>query len=92
MVFLGSFLAGFISLLAVEPQFPFESLIFEAMSALATVGLSLGITPELSELGKMIVIILMFIGRVGPLTLALAVGTRERRVAMRYPEDRVLVG
>lgn len=92
VIFLATYLVGLIAMLAAEPELPFESLMFETMSALATVGLSMGITPELSVAGKLVLVVLMFVGRVGPLTLALAVGDRRRRVAMRYPEDRVLVG
>ena len=92
VIFLGAYFLGLVALMAAEPALPFDTLVFETMSALATVGLSMGVTPELGSAGKLVVIVLMFIGRVGPLTLALAVGAKERRVAMRYPEDRVLVG
>jgi trk system potassium uptake protein TrkH len=65
---------------------------FEAFSALGTVGLSLGLTPELSSLGRVVVIVLMFVGRLGPLTLAygLVPSSRERQV--RLPQARILVG
>ncbi len=65
---------------------------FEAFSALGTVGLSLGLTPELSPPGRVVVVILMFVGRLGPLTLAygLVPPSRERRV--RLPQARLLVG
>ncbi len=64
---------------------------FEVVSAFGTVGLSTGITPELSFLGKLILVIVMFIGRVGPLTVALAVG---RKIAPRfkYAQENVLIG
>jgi len=68
-------------------------LIFEATSAFGTVGLSTGITPHLTFSGKVIIIILMFFGRVGPLTIALSMG--RKRVATgryRYPTGNVLVG
>lgn len=67
-----------------------ESL-FEVISAFGTVGLSTGITPELSLLGKLILVVVMFIGRVGPLTVALAVG---RKIAPRfkYAQENVLIG
>jgi len=92
VIFLATYLVGLIAMLAAEPDLPFQSLMFETMSALATVGLSMGITADLTVPGKLILVVLMFVGRVGPLTLALAVGDRSGRVAMRYPEDRVLVG
>jgi trk system potassium uptake protein TrkH len=65
---------------------------FEAFSAMGTVGLSLGLTPQLSALGRIVVILLMFIGRLGPLTLAygLMAWSRERQV--RLPQARIMVG
>ena len=65
-------LTGIIALLAVEP-FSFMDLAFEATSAIATVGLSTGITASLSNAGKLIIIALMYLGRIGPLTLMLSV-------------------
>lgn len=74
------FLGGFL-LLLLQTESPFEDVIFEAASALGTVGLSRGLTGELQPLGKCVVIALMFIGRVGPITfgLALAAGAHEFR-------------
>jgi trk system potassium uptake protein TrkH len=72
--------------------FSFLELLFEATSALGTVGLSCGITPKLSATGKLILIGLMFAGRVGPLTLALSVVRRPEPQRVRYPEERVMIG
>ncbi len=77
-------------LLLTENQ-PFEVLLFETISAVATVGLSLGATPALTALGKTIVVALMFIGRIGPLSLALILA-RRRPSQVRYPQARILVG
>jgi trk system potassium uptake protein TrkH len=77
-------------LLCVEPL-PFLPLAFESVSALGTVGLSLGITPQLSGVGKVVLMLLMLVGRVGPLTLVLAVG-RAVAARERYPTERVPVG
>jgi trk system potassium uptake protein TrkH len=69
----------------------FETAAFEAVSALATVGLSIGGTAELDAFGKWLIIVTMFIGRVGPVSLALALGTpRTSRVA--FPEAKLMVG
>ncbi len=76
----------------LESQGQFLELLFEAVSAFGTVGLSTGITPTLSPVSKLILIALMFIGRVGPLTLALAVGRRRMRSKLTYPEGRVVIG
>lgn len=73
-------------------EFSFLSLMFEAMSALATVGLSTGITPELSVGGKAVLIVGMFIGRLGPITVAYALQNRQRRERFRYAESNIRIG
>ena len=70
----------------------FLMVLFEATSAFATVGLSMGLTPELSEIGKMIIIFTMFAGRVGPLTLAFAIAKKRKANHYRYPEGKVMIG
>jgi trk system potassium uptake protein TrkH len=67
-------------------------LAFETFSALGTVGLSMGITAELSVPGKLIIIILMFLGRLGPLTVALALIEGEREKRIKYPAEEVVIG
>jgi trk system potassium uptake protein TrkH len=69
-----------------------DELLFEAVSAFGTVGLSTGITPFLSEAGRLVIILLMFVGRVGPLTLTLTISRRGVRQAVRFPEEEVIVG
>lgn len=73
---------------------PFEPLRlgFEAVSALATVGLSTGITAELSNAGKLILTVAMFLGRIGPLTLALALTTHKISRSVALPEERIGIG
>ena len=71
---------------------PFMPVLFEAVSAFGTVGLSLGITAALSVQGKILVTLLMFIGRLGPLAVTMAVGGRKTRVEIQYAEERVMVG
>ncbi|GAK59805.1 potassium uptake protein, TrkH family [Candidatus Vecturithrix granuli] len=75
-----------------EPRFRLIELLFETVSALGTVGLSTGVTPHLSVAGKIFIIITMFAGRVGPFTLALAIGQRQRTERYRYPEEKVQIG
>jgi trk system potassium uptake protein TrkH len=74
--------------------FNFESIMFEVFSAFGTVGLSSGITPMLSVIGKVIIIITMYGGRIGLLTLMLAVTSRLYREdsKLKFPEDRFMVG
>ena len=70
----------------------FLDLMFEAMSALATVGLTTGITPSLSDPGKLVLCATMFIGRLGPLTAAFALQRRQARATYRFPETSVRIG
>ena len=67
-------------------------LIFEAFSAFGTVGLSMGATHALNPVGKWIIILLMYVGRIGPVTLALAVASRRSRARIKYPEGKIAVG
>lgn len=75
-----------------EDSFSFVSLMFEAMSALATVGLSTGITPALESSSKLILCALMFLGRVGPLTAVYALQRRRRTARLRYASASVRIG
>ncbi|KMK75146.1 TrkH family potassium uptake protein [Alkalihalobacillus pseudalcaliphilus] len=70
----------------------FLEVLFEATSAFSTTGLSMGLTTELSPIGKVIVSITMFVGRLGPLTLAYALATKKKSNKVGYPEDHVLIG
>ena len=70
----------------------FLRILFEVTSAFGTVGLSTGITSTLSTAGKLIIIFTMFAGRVGPLTLALAVALQSERVSYIYPEEKIMIG
>jgi trk system potassium uptake protein TrkH len=78
--------------LTISEGFPFIQILFETVSAFATVGLSTGITDELSQLGRMIIILTMYLGRIGPLTLALILAQREEAAPYRYAEERVKIG
>jgi trk system potassium uptake protein TrkH len=79
-------------LLAVTEGFPFLKVLFETVSAFGTVGLSTGITPELSVLGRILITITMFAGRLGPLTLTLALIARQRPTVYRYPKEVIRIG
>lgn len=74
-----------------ERGFPLRTA-FEVMSAFGTVGLSTGITPFLSLAGKVIITITMFVGRIGPLALALVVAGREVTPSVEYPEEGLMIG
>jgi len=79
-------------ILSISEPFDFLTIMFEVVSAFGTVGLSTGITPHLSALGKILIIFTMFVGRVGTVTLTLAFGQRLKAYKVRYPEGRVMVG
>jgi len=75
---------------ASEPAFIETS--FEVASALGTVGLSTGITPSLSDAGKVVVMLLMLIGRLGPVSVFIALSRAEKPPRLEFPEEDVLVG
>lgn len=84
--------AAVTTLALLEPDIALQPLLFETISALGTVGLSVGITADLGESARLIVIMLMFVGRIGLLTFALALVSRERPTTMRHPVEEVVVG
>jgi trk system potassium uptake protein len=88
---LGAAVIGTFVLLSVSDAGLARSL-FEAFSAFGTVGLSTGITPTLPEVGHLTLIVLMFIGRVGPITLFAALVLRHRQRLYRLPEERPIIG
>lgn len=69
----------------------FLEIVFEVVSAFGTVGLSTGITDAFSDWGRLLLIFLMLLGRVGPLTVALAIGSRDGK-DIKYAEDNILIG
>lgn len=69
-----------------------DVVLFEVLSAFATVGLSTGVTPDLPEAGKYVLAALMFVGRTGTMTVAAALALRDRRRVIRYPEERPIIG
>ena len=70
----------------------FLDLLYESTSAFATVGITTGVTQRLSSIGKVIIMITMYCGRVGPLTLAFAITRRRRKAKYKYPEGKILIG
>ncbi|WP_242922485.1 TrkH family potassium uptake protein [Pontibacter liquoris] len=75
-----------------DAQYDVIKLAMEQVSAFATVGLSTGITAGLSDVGKTVIILSMFIGRVGTITLAVALSTRTKSTSYKYPETHLVVG
>ncbi len=87
-----SMLVGVVLVLLITERKPLMDLLFEATSAFGTVGLTTGVTPQLTTVGKLGIITLMYSGRVGPLTLAMALAQHGPQPAVRHPEERVIVG
>lgn len=79
-------------ILTITEQGAFLNILFETVSAFGTVGLSTGVTPTLSKIGRVLIIFTMFAGRVGPLTFAVAFAERERKGIYHYPTEDVMVG
>ncbi|UFJ39194.1 TrkH family potassium uptake protein [Brevibacillus humidisoli] len=75
-----------------EGKIEFIKILFEAVSASSTVGLSMGLTPELTPYGRMMLILTMFAGRVGPLTIAFALAQRKQKEYFRYPQGKIMIG
>lgn len=70
----------------------FEQIVYEVLSAFGTVGLTMGITPSLAGVSKMTLIIIMFMGRVGPITVMLALSNHHEKANIKYPEGKLLIG
>lgn len=79
-------------LFTLSHQKDFLPVIFEVISALGTNGLSLGLTPSHTSLEQVLLVITMFLGRVGPLTLGFALAYNRKQPLLRYPEGRIMVG
>ncbi|WP_309140530.1 potassium transporter TrkG [Streptomyces sp. PKU-EA00015] len=87
----GLVMAATLALLSVS-RASLDAVLFEVVSAFATVGLSTGITPDLPAVGQLILIGLMFVGRIGPITLVSALALRERTRRYQLPEERPVIG
>ncbi len=82
-----------IVILTVEnDRFTFLQVMFEVFSAFGTVGLTTGITPHLSDISRIVIIVTMFVGRVGPLSLILSMVGRKKLPKVEYPEEKVAIG
>ncbi|WDV47326.1 TrkH family potassium uptake protein [Clostridiaceae bacterium M8S5] len=81
-------------ILTITEAGSFLDIVFETVSAFATVGLSRGLTPELTVIGRLVITVTMFIGRLGPLTMAFAFAKKrnENKGVYRYAEERIIVG
>ena len=78
--------------ISIVERRPLTEMLFETVSAFGTVGLSTGLTRDLTTSSKIVIIITMFFGRIGPLTLGLAIGLRAREPSYTYPVEGVMIG
>lgn len=92
VIFSMTIIAVFVFILSITEKFTFLQLLFETVSAFGTVGLSTGITPELSIPGKVLISLMMFIGRVGPLALILSLAQRQKVTEYSYPQEGIRIG
>ena len=83
---------GVTMLLLITEGADFLRTLFEVTSAFGTVGLSMGLTTELSPWGRLLIIFTMYTGRLGPLTVAFALAERRRKVYVRHPEEKLMIG
>lgn len=79
-------------LILIIENLPLSKIIYEVVSAFCTVGLSLGVTPSLSVISKIIIMLTMFIGRLGPMTFAIALTNNSKVDIEKYPKEDILVG
>ncbi len=88
----GSVALGTLAIAATSPSLAMGDVLFETVSAVGTVGLSTGITPELEPVSRLLMSVLMLLGRLGPVTFGVALVLRRRQLLLRYPEGRPLIG
>ncbi|MEF7442587.1 TrkH family potassium uptake protein [Paenibacillus lautus] len=79
-------------ILSTTEEGDFLEILFETTSAFGTVGLSMGLTPDLTVFGKILISLTMFAGRLGPLTLAYALGPKKGKELYRHPEGKMIIG
>ncbi|MBF0776760.1 MULTISPECIES: TrkH family potassium uptake protein [unclassified Streptococcus] len=93
IVFIMVFLIGLLAISMTDPQKPTIFLIFEVMSALATVGVTANLTPELSQLGQGIIMALMFFGRIGPMSILISLSARRlsKEETIQYAKSSMIV-
>ena len=84
-------ISGILCMCVLEPGLPFEDIMLEITSAFGTVGLSTGITPGLSPLSKLLEVLIMYIGRLGPLTIV-TIWIFKPDTSVSFPEGSISIG
>jgi len=92
-VFLINVVTFILTITEINKGFDYLDMLFETISAFATVGLSRGLTPELSNIGRILLSLVMFVGRLGPLTVAFAFLKQHKNIGnYMYPEGKIIIG
>ncbi|WP_457098990.1 TrkH family potassium uptake protein [Microbacterium sp. P5_E9] len=91
LIAIAAIMSGTIALM-IFTELPFDKVLFEAISAFGTVGLTTGITYDLQPAAEVVLVLLMFLGRLGPLTLGSALALRDREILYTYPKERPAIG
>ncbi len=81
-----------ILILIITERFTLIEIIFEVCSAFGTTGMSMGITSDLTTFGKFVIMVLMFIGRVGIISFLFMIGGKEKKISYHYPKERIIIG
>lgn len=84
-------IAGFIAITALEPHLSTRAILFEVISAISTVGSSMGITPLFGPLSKIVLVLLMFAGRVGLITILMSITPQTGDTRYRFPQDNIII-
>lgn len=94
LIFIGISLVIVVTMILsyTEKGASFISLFYETVSAFGTAGLTLGLTSELSSIGKVLIMFMMYLGRVGPLTVVLSITRKKINSGIKYPEGKILIG
>ena len=94
LIFIGVSLVIVVTMLLsyTEKEVSFIALFYETVSAFGTAGLTLGVTSKLSSVGKVLIMIMMYLGRVGPLTVVLSITRKKINLGIKYPEGKILIG
>ncbi|MPW27245.1 Trk family potassium uptake protein [Alkalibaculum sp. M08DMB] len=91
-IYISSALVAMILISLIQPELVLSDIIFEVFSAIGTVGLSTGITSSLTTLSKLIIIILMFCGRIGSLAVVMAVAHNKKNTLVKSPIEKIIIG
>ncbi len=82
---------GFVTLLSIEPTLSARSILFEVVSAISTVGSTMGITSSLCGASKIVIVLLMFTGRVGLITVLMSITSQTPDTRYRFPKDNIII-